>query len=190
MHINSIGAGMYSDLSVADGTVPTDTQLALPATAEAAFKALFPANGAGTGENEDYFRVKDVREFPAMGTPPNIVNVPVFGQASSQQIQGQSDAPSIELQINYVAADWASGSDLGDMVGDGVSRVFRFTLLNSKPDSYGNVTGEIATVQNSQYYWIGKIEAIQVTPNLTDANTATISITIQSDFYGAYTVNP
>jgi len=179
-HISSIGAGLYSDMAVAAGNVPGTLT-------ESAVKALFPVDGASAGEGFDYFRVTDVREFPAMGTPPNIVNVPVYGQASSQQIQGQSDAPSIELQLNYVASDWADGTDLGDMVGDGMSRVFRFTLLNSKPTLYGSVAAELGAVENSQYYWVGKIEALQVTPNLTDANTATVTITIQSDFLGAFT---
>jgi hypothetical protein len=43
-------------------------------------------------------------------------------------------------------------------------------------------------VQNSQYYWVGKLEALQVTPGLTDATTATITITMQSEFFGAYTI--
>jgi hypothetical protein len=46
----------------------------------------------------------------------------------------------------------------------------------------------LGTVQNSQYYWIGKMDALQVTPQLTDANTATVTITIQSAFFGAYTI--
>jgi hypothetical protein len=130
-----------------------------------------------------------------MGTPPNVVNVPVYGSATSQQIQGQADAPSMEITLNYVASEWAKEATniLGSMVGDGKQHVFRFCLLNAKPTGaddaqYASTALGIGTVENSQYYWIGKLEALQVTPQLTDANTATITITIQSAFYGAFTI--
>jgi hypothetical protein len=140
--------------------------------------------------------VKNVREFPSMGTPPNIVNVPTYGQKSSQQVQGQSDAPNMEITINYVPAEWASSSLLGAMVGDGLSHVFRFALLNAEPTmttpatAYASVAGasSLGTVENSVFYWVGKLEAMQVNPQLTDANTATVTISVQSKFYGAYTI--
>lgn len=197
-HINSIGAGMYSDLSV---SVPASalTPAALAALDTATeFQALF-ANEidsvGGTPAANTFVRIKNVREFPAMGTPPNVVNVPVYGSATSQQIQGQADAPSMEITLNYVAADWAKEASniLGSIVGNGAQYVFRFTLLNAEPTGagatkYSSTAAGLGTVQNSQYYWIGKLEALQVTPQLTDANTATITLTIQSDFFGAYTV--
>ena len=193
-HISSIGAGMYSDLSIA---VPSTPPSFAALDTEAEFEALFAteiASAGGTKAVNTFVRVKDIREFPAMGTPPNIVNVPVYGQASSQQIQGQSDAPSMELTMNFVPADWADevSNILGSMVGDGQQYVFRFALLNSEPTGSGNTKyassgSGLGTVQNSCYYWVGKIEAIQVNPQLTDANTATITISIQSPFYGAWT---
>ena len=193
-HISSIGAGMYSDLSIA---VPSTPPSFAALDTEAEFEALFAteiASAGGTKAVNTFVRVKDIREFPAMGTPPNIVNVPVYGQASSQQIQGQSDAPSMELTMNFVPADWADevSNILGSMVGDGNQYVFRFALLNSEPTGSGNTKyassgSGLGTVQNSCYYWVGKIEAIQVNPQLTDANTATITISIQSPFYGAWT---
>ena len=193
-HIASIGAGMFSDMAVA--TPATDfTQSTLSALDTAAeFQALFATEiqtNGGTKAAGSFVRMKNVREFPSMGTPPNIVNVPVYGSKTSQQIQGQSDAPSIELTVNYVPADWASGTILGNMVGDGKQYLFRFALLNAQPLSYASVSGTpasgIGSVQNSQYYWVGKVEALQVNPQLTDANTATITISIQSQFFGAYT---
>jgi len=179
-HINSIGAGIYSDLSVSTDTVPAVHN-------KTNFDALFASIDFGVTAH----RITNVREFPSMGTPPNIVNVPVYGQATSQQIQGQSDAPSIELQLNYVPADWADGTNLGGLVGDGNQYVFRFALLNARPEGaegYASSATGIGDVANSYYYWVGKIEALQVNPQLTDSNTATVTISIQSDFYGAYTV--
>lgn len=197
-HISSIGAGMYSDLSVATpATAFTPAALAALDTS-AEFTALFATeidSVGGTKAANTFVRIKNVREFPAMGTPPNVVNVPVYGSATSQQIQGQADAPSMEITLNYVASDWAKESSniLGSMVGDGNQYVFRFALLNSEPTGSGatkfaSVAGGLGTIQNSQYFWIGKLEALQVTPQLSDANTATITLTIQSDFYGAYTI--
>ena len=178
-HINSIGAGMFSDLSVSTDTVPATLD-------KTNLDALFAFADFGVTA----FRIENVREFPAMGTPPNVVNVPVYGSATSQQIQGQADAPSMEISLNFVATDWASGSDLGDLVGDGLQHVFRFALLNAVPagaEEYASTATGLGDVENSYWYWVGKLEALQVTPQLTDSNTATITITIQSAFYGAYT---
>lgn len=198
-HISSIGAGMFSDLAIA---VPaTDLSAAAIAALDTAaeFQALFATeidSAGGTKAANTFVRIKNVREFPAIGTPPNVVNVPVYGSATSQQIQGQADAPSMEITLSYVPADWARDATniLGMMVGDGKQYVFRFALMNSQPTGttvatkYASTASGVGTVQNSQYYWIGKLEALQVTPQLTDANTATITITIQSPFWGAYTV--
>jgi hypothetical protein len=125
-----------------------------------------------------------------MGTPPNIVNVPVYGQKQSQQVQGQSDAPNMEITVNYVPAEWASGTLLGALIADAKPHVFRFALLNAEPQTYPSTAGAttLGGVENTVFYWIGKIEALLVNPQLTDANTATITMSIQSKFYGAYTI--
>ena len=190
-HISSISAGIFSDLSI---HVPS-TQLTttdwdgLDATE---LKALFATEVAynGTAAAAKFVRVENVREFPSMGTPPNIVNVPVYGSATSQQIQGQSDAPTLELTLNYIPLHWAEGTLLGNMVGDGIQRVYRFALLGSDPTSFASATGGLGTVQNSQFFWFGKMEALQFSPQLTDANTATLTLSIQSEFKGAYTSAP
>jgi hypothetical protein len=195
-HISSIGAGMFSDLSIAvPASAPTFSSLVDAAT----FGALFATeiDPDGTPASNTFIRVKNVREFPSMGTPPNIVNVPVYGQKTSQQIQGQADAPSMEIQLNLVGSDWAAGDTLGDLVGDGMQYAFRFALLNAEPPGYSSTAGAsglggtaAASVENSVWYWIGKVEAFLVNPQLTDANTATLTLSMQSDFYGAYTIAP
>jgi hypothetical protein len=190
-HLSSIGAGMFSDLSIALPTTPptswstVDTQIEFDALFAAEIESVGGTKGAAT-----YVRMKNVREFPPMGTPPNIVNVPTYGQKSSQQVQGQSDAPSLEITVNYVASDWASGTLLGDAVADGKQHAFRFALLNAEPTGYISTAGQsgLGKVENTVFYWVGKIEAMLVNPQLTDANTATITMSIQSKFFGAYTV--
>ena len=195
-HISSIGSGMFSDLSVC-----RELPVTVPTT-EAGWKALFAvelANGAAaTAATGEFTRIKNIHEFPAIGTPPQVVNVPVYGQKSSQQIQAQSDAPSMELTLNFVGSDWQEAANyLGMMVGDGNQYAFRFTLLNAEPASYESTVAGLGTAKggaagtpacaNSQYFWIGKLDALMVNPQLNDANTATLTITIQSAFEGAYT---
>lgn len=186
-HIASIGAGMFSDMSIAFGV---GGPAAAPAViSKANFDALF-ANECtdGVPAANEFIRVANVREFPAIGTPPNIVNVPVFGQSVSQQIQGQADAPSMEITLNYVATQWASGTPLGDLVGSGEQCVFRFALLNAEPADYAADALKLGAVENTYWYFLGKIDSLLVTPSLSDSNQATIAITLQSKVYGAYTI--
>jgi hypothetical protein len=185
-HIQSIGAGMFSDLSVSN-TISALTASQLASDNYTALLTFFTSESVSAGDVGSFARIDNVREFPPMGTPPNIVNVPVYGSTTSQQIQGQADAPSMELTLNYVPSDWAAGTALGDMVGDGEQRIFRFSLMNSEPTSHESAATGLGTVENSQYFWVGKIEALQVNPQLTDSNTATLTITMQSEFYGAFT---
>jgi hypothetical protein len=198
-HISSIGAGIFTTLSVHTPTAEL-TQSALNALdTDTEFAALFAteiANVGGTRAAGAFVNIPNVREFPGLGTPANIVNVPVFGKKTSSQIQGQADAPSVELTLNYVPADWAKGTSttiLGPMVGDGIQRVFRVAILNAEPTGtgatkYAQSASGVGTVQNSEFYFIGKIEALLVTPNLTDANQSTLTLSMQSDMYGAYTI--
>lgn len=185
---NGIGAGIFSDIAIA---TPVAEITAFPTT-EAAWKALFAteiANQGGARAAGAFVRIQNVREYPSIGTPANIVNVPVFGAPNSSQIQGQSDAPDLSLTVNYVAADYAAaGTLLGPMVGDGIQRAFRFTLLNARPATYASTAAGLGTVPNAQFYWVGRLEALVVNPQLTDANQATLTLTIQGSFFGAYTI--
>jgi hypothetical protein len=194
-HISSIGAGMFSDLAVSMPSTPPvydtlDTQVE--------FDALFATeivSAGGTPGVGTFVRVRNIREFPQMGTPPQIVNVPTYGQKTSQQIQGQADAPNFELTLNFVPSDWAATTLLGAAVGNGTKYAMRFTLLNTEPSGNGvtryassNAGVGSADGGNSMYYFVGKIEALLSNPQLSDANQATLTISIQSAFYGAYTV--
>lgn len=194
-HILSVGAAMFTDLAVATGTATANVASSpQPATFDAAgFQALFATETSGVGA---FTRVRNIRDFPSIGTPANIVNVPVYGSRITQTIQGQADAPSLEVTVNYIPNDWtkgATGTALGNMVGDGSSRAWRFTLLQvdsvgaTLATKYASIALGLGTVSNSQYFWMGKLESLLVNPNLTDAATATLAFSLQSDFYGAYT---
>jgi hypothetical protein len=183
---------MFSDLSVCTDSTTNSAVISASTVTEALLRACFAAT--------KYKRITNIREFPSIGTPANIVNVPAYGQKTTSQVQGQADAPTLELTINFVASVWDPlvALSLGTMVGDQTQRVFRFTLLNELPGGFdatnaNTVAGSIGglttnIVENTSYYFIGKMEALLVNPQLTDANTATLTLSVQSDFYGAYTV--
>jgi hypothetical protein len=209
-HLSSVSAAMFTDLSVAVGVPALGiAQSPQPATLDAAgFAALFTTTSATALK---YLQIGNIRSFPAVGAPANIVNVPVFGQRQSQTIGGQSDAPSLEITINYVPALWSkgatpttwaanvvatAGSELANMVGDGQRRAWRMALLATQPtgatlgptqSQYDSNAGGLGKVENSVVYWLGKLESLLITPSLTDATTATLAFSIQSDFYGPYT---
>lgn len=170
-HISSLGAGIYSYLDIYDGAVAPAGETA------ADYAALFVTANAA-----DIQRMPSVREFPSIGTPANIVNVPVYGQATSSQVQGQADAPSLEITVNYVAEDMLP---IHDLIGQEV--YFRFFM---SPDACTLATSLGATIaqQNTSFYFKGKVEAILVNPQLTDATTATVTLSAQSDFFGPATV--
>lgn len=169
-HISSLGAGVYTYLDIYAGDVAGVDTLS-------EFVALF-----ATANAADISRMPSVREFPSVGTPANIVNVPVYGQKSSSQVQGQSDAPSLELTINYVPADM---TDLYDLIGTQVA--FR-VLMAAEAVSLADSIASTLDVENTEFYFLGKVEAILVNPQLTDANTATVTLSAQSDFFGPATI--
>jgi len=177
-HISSLGAGIFTYLDVFTGTIPAETYTS------AQYAALY-ANGT-TGPAGDVLRMPSVREFPSIGTPANIVNVPVYGQKTSSQVQGQADAPSLEITVNYVAEDMTAIHALID----GNSKVFRF-MMAATPVTEAEATGQATLgVNNTEFYFTGKVESILVNPALTDATTATVSLSVQTDFVGPATLSP
>jgi len=195
-HLSTIGAGMFTDLSVAVPAVDLSaTAAAAINPSEAVLTAAFATETAAVGGTKAagaFIRIQDIREFPGMGTPANLVNVPRFGARTSAQVQGQADNPNVELTLNYVAANWAKGADktLGNLVGDGVARYFRVAMLNTQPPAYGSKAAELGAIPNSLFYFIGKLETLVYTPQLTDANQATLTISMISELQGAFTIDP
>lgn len=205
------GGGLGSANTALIGTLPTGNTTGLFAK-EVSIGTEATLSYANT---KNYIRIRHVKEFPAIGTPANIVKVPNYGRKSSLQIQGQADSPTMELTLNYIPALWANnflngGTDSTQYpsfakIGDSRVYLFRFTLLDTKPDGYNATAGTAGTanddsiaddgsttltaVENTSYYFLGKLEALEVTPSLTDAITAKLTIAVQSDVYGAFTVD-
>jgi len=170
-HITSIGAGIYTYLDIFSGTIPVDTDTS------AEYVALF-----ATANVADIDRIPSIREFPSVGTPANIVNVPVYGQATSSQVQGQADAPSLEITVNYVPEDMLVIEAL-----KGTTVAFR-VLMSPVTLSLADSLAATIVTENTEFYFQGKVEAILVNPQLTDATTATITLSAQTDFIGPATV--
>jgi len=174
-HISSLGAGIFTYLDIFTGTVPANTDTA----AEVA--ALFVGDTPGT-PNASHIRMPSVREFPSVGTPANIVNVPVYGQKTSSQVQGQADAPSLEVTVNYVAEDMTA---IHNLVGQNVAFRFMMTASACTPAEGSDST---LAKENTEFYFLGKIEAILVNPALTDTTTATVTMSTQTEFFGPATI--
>jgi hypothetical protein len=195
-HISTLGAGIYSDLAI---HVPPTALTTIPTTpVEATVKALFATDlgskPASSGA-ASFVRVPNVRSFPSIGAPANIINVASFGSKASKQINGQSDSPTIELTINYIPAEWEPATLLGKLIDPASAEfgkvcVVRFALLNKSASTFTSsaANGFGASVENSEWYWYGKVEALLINPQLTDSNTATLTLSVQSDFAGPYTV--
>ena len=177
----SIAAAHFSRLAISTDNTAVGTALTTPT--EANLKLAFDAVG-------DYVEVGNIRDMPQIGDPANIVNVPVYGQATTMSVGAQADAPSLELTINYVPSLWTPSSTLGGYVQDGVSKLFQFAFLPAPvADLATNAsTGSLRNKPNALFYFWGRIESLLVTPARDDAATATVSLSLQSKFYGPYTV--
>jgi len=183
-HISDLRAGIFTYLDMytaASGLAAADT--------DAEMKALFVGSTPGTATSADgqvtgvdtHLTFPSVREFPSIGTPANIVNVPVYGQKTSSQVQGQADAPSLEVTVNYNATEMA---DLHALIGTQIA--FRF-MMAAAACTLDERVNTAFTTANTSFFFKGKIEAILVNASLTDATTATITLSTQSDFIGPST---
>ena len=179
--ISSIGPTLYARLEYIDGLTQTAFETIAAGTATAQYTSLSGTANFGTPGNVS--SVPNVREFPSFGTPSNIVNVPVYGSATSRQIQGQADFPAFEFTLNYVPSQHAAISAL---VGQGATQLFRLRLSNN---SAANVPTPVPTgaVEISEFYFQGTIASLEVTPSLSDSVQATMSVAISSQILGPLT---
>ena len=205
-HISSIGAGLFSTIMISEATAATGSEL--PALAAgysdtnwnllfSNAAASYSSSGVGSTPTAQPFHIiPNLREIPAFGTPANIVNVPVYGQSTSSQIQAQADSPSLEVTLNYEASTW-SGSvarSLNSLLTNRTQVFIGITMVNgtvsnsSAAASYNRTASAIGTVENSATFFVGRLEALQVTPSLSDTNQATLTLSSQSSFFGPFTV--
>lgn len=159
--ISNIGAGIFTTLKF-----KADSNYTLP-TDDATHQTFISGSGDFNGATE----VTNLREFPSFGKPANIVNVPQYGQSVSSQIQGQSDAPTMEFTMNYVPGTHGA---IQALVQDGNTYVFQLDVKNAE-------TGD-----NAAFYVKGQIASFEISPNLTDSNQATLTMSTQGDYVGPF----
>jgi len=159
--ISNIGAGIFTKLKY-----KADSSYTLP-TSDSTHQAFIAGGGDFAGNTE----VTNIREFPSFGKPANIVNVPSYGQSVSSQIQGQADAPTLEFSLNYVPS---VHDTIQALVQDGLTYVFELDVKNS------------ATGANAAFYVKGSIASFEVSPNLTDSNQATLTLSTSTDYTGPF----
>jgi hypothetical protein len=160
--ISNIGAGIFTKLKF-----KADSSYTLPST-DGEHQTFITAS---TGDFDGATEISGIREFPTFGKPANIVNVPQYGQSISSQISGQSDAPTLEFTLNYTPSVHTA---LHAMVDDGNVYVFQLDIKNT-------TTGD-----NAAFYVKGTIASLEVSPNLTDSNQATLTLTTSTDYVGPF----
>jgi hypothetical protein len=174
-HLNTIQNGIYTSLAY----LPTAAALSALDT-QAELVALF----AATSPTE----ITNIRDFPEFGNPSNIVNVPTYGSPTSTQVAGQADLNTMEFTINYVADDVVTA--IGTKVADGLLYPFQIALCNKKPASLKQVAttgiGSNSTL-NTVFNFAGKFEALTITPSLSDALTAKLTISMATNLFGPAT---
>jgi hypothetical protein len=187
-HITSIGAAKFTTLDY----VPNTAQNANSTIADIAdlFVSNLTAASADSVTAETVesavVHVGNIREFPSLGTPANVVNVPVYGQATSSQVAGQSDAPTLEFTLNYIPADHAAIDTLRKNATRLCFRV-RISDANITTDSNGVVTATGAD-KFADFYFFGTVASFEISPSLSDSLQATMALTIEGDFSGPYSL--
>lgn len=188
-HLSSISASKFTTLDYVPNTLNDENDT--PGTLHALFvsnSAAILATQIETDETVDgsVVHVGNVREFPSLGTPANVVNVPVYGQATSSQVAGQADAPSLEFTLNYVPADHAV---LDTARRQNTRMCFRVRIADADltTDANGVIQADNIDVFDD-FYFFGTIASFEVTPGLTDSLQASVTLTIDGDFLGPYSL--
>lgn len=175
-HISGITAVRFTSLAISTAEVTSDARQGMIADSEA---ALFRTAFATTSNVSE---IGQVREFPNLGTPANIVNVPSYGQSISSQVGGQADAPDLTFTLNYEPSS-AGHAMLNTIRQDGDLVSFRARLTDVE-----NLTLTMGVPAASEafddMYWTGRVISFEIIPGLNDSLQASIAVTIEGDFVG------
>jgi len=230
-NITTIGAGLYTSLAYIE--LPVVEGLGTVATSVGRVGQTGGAN-LGTGWVEEFEEREAtptpgpgefvewnalaasrafgrIREFPNLGIPANIVNVPQYGQASSSQVVGQSDPPNLDFTFNYVPAVHYF---IDTLRASGEARLFRVRLSNGEliksvgddgindsggtdetgsgadvilPYEVESATGTLSEMREfSDFFFFGSVASFEIVPALTDANQLNVSLTIDGQLSGPW----
>ena len=179
-HISSITAVRFTELAISTATVSAEDRRNMVADSEAAlFRTAFATPSMVTS-------IGQVREFPNLGTPANIVNVPNYGASISSQVGGQADAPDLTFTLNYVPGE-AGHARLNELRTAGEPVSFRARLTDV--ENIGTLTMGVpdSDIEFDDLYWTGRIVSFEIVPALNDSMQANVAVTIEGDFAGPVT---
>jgi hypothetical protein len=189
-NLNSIQSTQYAVLLVSRQSVPA---VLSAANCRAAFATA-----------ADFVSIDNVRDMPTLGSQDNIIKVAQYNSKSTIQANVQGDLEAVDVVVNYDPSLWlvngnsfATTGTLMDAVNDGTSKLFMVAMLSGLPPAYvtsasvPNIGGTLTNiVKNTQFYFVGRLEAITYTPMRDDVVTATINLSVQSDLIGPTSTNP
>ena len=202
-HLDSVTATQYTKVAIS--RVPlgnTDT-----------LKDWFDRFRAGSLVNthdHPVIYLESMRDIPQVGTPANIVKVPVYGEDQSFSIGAQPDAPDLEFTLNMEPNKWAAGTSstntlasheasIRRMAGDGRVYGMAFYFLNSKVERPVTRPGNgaassfrlgagpielkydsVGQKSNSIIFFRGRVESALWNPMRDDSSTVTVTLSITS----------
>jgi hypothetical protein len=181
-HINNIGASIYTRIDYVPGSISTADR-ATTTNLSGKFESVLAADDTIATVAAGVVAIEGIREFPSLGTPSNIVNVPQYGQSISSQIQGQADAPSLEFTFNYIPTEHFA---LDTLRKAGTNLVFRVRLSNTEDGGVQATPAADAATEYEDIYFQGTIASFEIVPALTDATQANLALTIDGDFEGPF----
>jgi hypothetical protein len=181
-HINNIGASIYTRIDYVPGSISTADR-ATTTNLSGKFESVLAADDTIATVAAGVVAIEGIREFPSLGTPSNIVNVPQYGQSISSQIQGQADAPSLEFTFNYIPTEHFA---LDTLRKAGTNLVFRVRLSNTEDGGVQATPAANAATEYEDIYFQGTIASFEIVPALTDATQANLALTIDGDFEGPF----
>jgi len=205
-NISAINASIYTGLDFLEAPVTTTLRQQAPYEWAALFEEVTDTAGTGTlnqvTATADARAFGQIREFPNLGIPANVVNVPQYGQATSSQVSGQSDAPSLDFVFNYVPTIHAF---INDLRSEGTQRLMRVRLAASEgiratdggTNASGGTDGAGANGvtlpyfdsvdgmrEFSDFYFFGSVASFEIVPALDDAMQLNITLTIDGNLFG------
>jgi len=185
--ISEINDSLYTTLCVSRDAVPGTLS-------QANYKAMFATAG-------QFLTFPNVRDFPSFGNSSNLINVPEYNITTSRKLVVQGDLTEIDIKVNYIPNSWLTNGNtyattglLADAIGDNISKGFMLAITNKLPANYTTATtgptvgGTLtAPILNSLFFFVGRIETLEIEPARDEALQATIRLSVQADVSPAYT---
>ena len=177
---STLASFLFSEFAYSNNaTSYTDTAIATARTTAsiAGWETLLESQETSTsGTDASFQTVTNIVTLPTIGEAANIVNVPIYGQASSSQISAQADAANVEIVLAYAVSVHDA---LRTLNRDGIRRLFRIRLAPAELPATVTTSTDFA-----DFYFLGQVAGFTITDSLTDAARMNITMTREGDFGG------